>query len=567
MATQSGELPVLDNPIFLRFARERLRLRQLLPWALVTVVFALFIFLLTYLGLLHRAQATTPQEAARSGFVALVIFQAFILMLLGTGRVAATVATDKERGLLDYHRITPMSPVSRIVGYLFGAPVMEYVLFLLTMPLSLYAILVGQMDVLAVGQLYIVGLSGVWLYHGSAMVAGMVASSPRRAAMLSQGLVLLLYLLVPQLGGLGFRFLQYLTARPTFLVVAERELGLDAGATMGESLADLGVVYFLNFQIGSTLFSLLLQGFLTFSLLLIVYRRWQRAHCHAFSKRYALTFYAVTMALIIGCLWPYLSNTALFNMVGQTAMQKITYGYMLLGALLALVLGHLISPTRHDYLRGLRRARKLGLGDIPRHSDEADATIWVISFMAIATMGFTLLMFAGRAFDRFDMVAGPPSWPTLALVLAVMLSTIAAGYFARAWGETRGMLMFAFLGWVCPLLAGTIVIVSAPDGEVAAAYVAAPSAPVGMGWSVLLLADAEFMTDPFARIAPHAFVLTVLSLAFHVMVAVIFASRLVELRRSLIASEAAAARTGDTDALPTGGNDADAAMAGTAAGP
>ncbi len=551
MGRQPPELPVLDNPLFLRFARERLRPRTLLPWALVTLVFAAFIFLLTYLALLGR-EVTTAQEAARSGFTALVIFQAFILMLLGTGRVASTVATDKERGLLDYHRITPMTGTSRIVGYMFGAPVLEYVLFLLTMPFALYAIIVGEMAPMRIAQLYAVGLASVWLYHSAAMVAGMVTVSPRRAAMLSQGMVLLLYLIVPQLSGLGFRFLQYLTARPTFLVVAESELGWVArgapGATLAETAADLRVVHFVTFTLGSTVFTLLFQALLIFSLLLIVHRRWRRANCHAFSKSYALGFYAAAMGLMVGCLWPYLARTELFHQVGESAMQKITYGFVLICGVLCLLLAHLITPTRHDYLRGLRRARKLKLREIPHGSDEADATTWMVSLMAVTVIGFTLLMFAGRGFDRFD---GPaPSWPVLGLVVATLLGSITAGYLARAWGELRGMMLFLFLVWICPVLAAIIVFASVPGAEVTAAYLAAPSAPVGLVWAVLLLAEHGAMADAFAVLLDHALALTMLSLVVQVGTAVAFSVKLLELRRGLIRSEAAAARLGDPGILP-----------------
>ena len=43
-------------------------------------------------------------------------------MFLGTGRVASITAEERESGLLDYQRMTPMNPFSKIVGYIFGIP-------------------------------------------------------------------------------------------------------------------------------------------------------------------------------------------------------------------------------------------------------------------------------------------------------------------------------------------------------------------------------------------------------------------------------------------------------------
>ena len=74
-----------------------------------------------------------PENGAREAFTILLILQGFYLMFLGTGRVASVTAEEKECGLLDYQRMTPMSPLSKIIGYAIGLPVREYFMFLITL--------------------------------------------------------------------------------------------------------------------------------------------------------------------------------------------------------------------------------------------------------------------------------------------------------------------------------------------------------------------------------------------------------------------------------------------------
>ena len=65
-------------------------------------------------------------------------------MFLGTGRVASITAEERESGLLDYQRMTPMNPFSKIIGYIFGIPAREYYMFFFTLPFLAHAVLVGN---------------------------------------------------------------------------------------------------------------------------------------------------------------------------------------------------------------------------------------------------------------------------------------------------------------------------------------------------------------------------------------------------------------------------------------
>ena len=154
-----------------------------------------------------------PINGARNAFTYLLGFQGFLLMFLGTGRVASVTAEEKENGLLDYQRMTPMNPFSKINGYLFGLPAREYFMFLLTLPFLFHCVIVGKIPWLNVLHLYLVFFSSVILYHLTAHVIGLVVPRPRAASWVSRISVLGLYVFLPGLGQVrsifSFPFLPY----------------------------------------------------------------------------------------------------------------------------------------------------------------------------------------------------------------------------------------------------------------------------------------------------------------------------------------------------------------------
>ena len=123
------------NPLVIKGIRERLRIKQLIAWGLFALIITSFAYLTAYLEASDSQWVyddemeewipgkPSPINGARAAFPVLLIAQGFILLFLGTGRVASGTAEEREIGLLDYQRMTPMNPFAKIVGYLFGLPV------------------------------------------------------------------------------------------------------------------------------------------------------------------------------------------------------------------------------------------------------------------------------------------------------------------------------------------------------------------------------------------------------------------------------------------------------------
>ena len=48
------------------------------------------------------------------------------------------MTAEEDEGVMDYQRLVPMSPISKVIGYLLGLPVREWILFLVTLPFSFW---------------------------------------------------------------------------------------------------------------------------------------------------------------------------------------------------------------------------------------------------------------------------------------------------------------------------------------------------------------------------------------------------------------------------------------------
>ena len=122
------------NPIFRRYCQSRLRPRGLGVTLLITVLIAGFIVALV--NTIGVRVEKNHVDAARGAIIPLLVLQDILLFILGTAQVAGGMTAERDEGVIDYQRLIPMSPLSKVVGYLFGLPVREYVAFLATLPVS-----------------------------------------------------------------------------------------------------------------------------------------------------------------------------------------------------------------------------------------------------------------------------------------------------------------------------------------------------------------------------------------------------------------------------------------------
>ena len=155
-------------------------------------------------------------DAERTPLIPLFILQGVILFLLGTGQVAGAMTAEGDEGVLDYQRLAPMTPLAKVLGYLFGLPIREYLLCLATFPFTLWCLWKGGVPFYVAAELYATFFCSAILYHLTGLIAGTVLKNRRWAFLVSMGIVFLLYTLIPQLAKFGLVYFRYLTVRPVF---------------------------------------------------------------------------------------------------------------------------------------------------------------------------------------------------------------------------------------------------------------------------------------------------------------------------------------------------------------
>ena len=471
------------NPLILKGIRENLRLKHLVAAGLFSLIVCSTLYLTAYLngseGKWDRDPITndwvksesSPVNGARNAFTFLLALQGFYLMFLGTGRVASITAEERESGLLDYQRMTPMNPLSKIAGYIFGIPAREYYMFFFTLPFLGHAILVGKLPLANIIQLYSVFFCSVILYHLTAHAVGLVVPKPRAASWVSRIVVLGLYVVLPGLGQAGISFLSFLTILPTYfgkiLPILQKE-GIEQISRMNyksnfvEFWQD---VPFFDLTISPTTFTFLMQGLLILTLLVTGYRKWKNQSLPALSKASAFVIFFIFQFLLLGCLWTFFDKGEASGLIGQEFSANSFKGsednmieglilvisiFFSLSLLFILCLVNICCPNRHLYLKGIQRVAKFNLPRIPRMADESSGLGFVLILGLITLLTYSALI--NLTLNSDFWVLGSSFLSLCIIPAATLFLTICYLQASREQWFNLGFWGFIGLLWITPLL-------------------------------------------------------------------------------------------------------------------
>lgn len=467
-----------QNPLFIKSVRSRLRKKHAIGWSVFTFTISLFIFMVAYVGPVQR-NALVAHDAAGTCLLTLLIVQGIILMLLGTGSIAHGISNEREMGLVDYQRLTPMRRFDKILGYLFGLPIREYLMFAVTVPFVLLTAYGGRVSPLGLGRLYLVFFALVIVYHLTGFVVGMVATRPRRAAWFSRLTIVCLYIVLPQVAAFGFTIFGYLTLFPTGFDVAQAEWGYG----QDESWTSMP---FFGAELDPTIFTLALQFMLGATFVAILHRKWLHDKAHALSKWQSVVVFCAIQVLILGSLSPLLIDpTRLFAMSfaleqnsPYEALAGVYYVYWGLSSAVAMIILNTITPAPHGMIEGMRRARKLSKKRPGLNEDQA-SSLWVaIVFGLVCALCFGILLWLTGSESRFfGRIAFTPKLMAPALIFISLMITIQG--IRQRFGP-RSLLAAVFIIGVVPALAA-IVLVWVFDAGDLAIYVGLPSPAISLG--------------------------------------------------------------------------------------
>lgn len=450
------------NPIFLRFCRSELRVKKAIFWYLLTLITCAFTVAMIYVPQVVRDR--DPVDAARAALLPMLIIQGIILLFMGTGSVASGITREKVDNVLNYQRLTPLPVRQKIIGYLFGLPVREYVLFAITLPFMAFVLIVGRVSPGAFIPYYIVFFSSTLLYHFTGMVAGMISRKWRWSARISQGLIILLYFALPQLSHVGLVFMEFLTVRPVF---AEQILPV-VGNSANIDMSTMGImsgqdVPLFNLMVSATLFSLLIQTGLIVLFALIVARKWHADSIPAIGKKMAYGTFLTFCVLSLANIWPNLTRSEnalnIFQSEGEltqtVAIVAIPLILAVVSTALAFVLMSSAVPDPMQYRQGRIRAERLGMRRLPRWDDATPG--YLLSGLTFLTQA-SLLIIAFFTLTRAGYFEGINSHPFFGGFL--ILTTGLCLFYFQGLKETFGsgqLGLFALLHWMLPILAAILI--------------------------------------------------------------------------------------------------------------
>jgi len=393
---------IWTNPIFRRYCRSRLRARSLSMWLLITLIITSFLyFMSTSIGMYRNEM--DPIDAVRLAFIPILVLQGLILFLLGTAQSAAGITAEADEGVIDYQRLVPMTPLSKVMGYLFGLPIREYVMFLSTLPFTAWMIWRGEIEFLVWLPLYTVFLTTAWLYHLTGLVAGTVVKNRRWAFLVSMGIVFCLYTIVPQIAKFGLVFFKYLTVTPTFMESLPHITDRTTGAVTEAVMNLIPSVKFFNLNFPESVFTVFTQSGLILTFIVLLCRHWKRKESLLLGKVWALGVFIWIQILLLGNALPSIDPGTLFpsrevsrmvrlsDWVAQSSEAVAMSGmYGLVTLILMFVLTNIITPSLHKQLQGWRRSVKQGRTTLPFREEASSAFAFVFLMAVTGAVGWSI---------------------------------------------------------------------------------------------------------------------------------------------------------------------------------
>ncbi len=458
----------LDNPILVKHIRSRLR-----PPALGAGAGAVALLCLVILA------TSLPQGFYRKGntFALYLMLQTILLVIMGSVQVGSAMSQAKSSGILDFHRVTPLSPGRLVIGFFLGAPIREYVLYAVTLPFVFYCIALGEPTFLGFINLTVALFLAAWLLQGVALLNGLLVPAGKSTRAF--------------VGGASVLFL--FIGAPVFFAVFQSGRLADIPFRLGFfglSLPWIAVAVFVSLP-------------LLFILYLASVRKMASDSNHPLSKIQGLLALATVGLLLVGVVWKGDFGQPNANPPHPDDRRTMTVVVLYLLALAGLMLPTMVTANRAEYFKGLWRAQKLGLKTLSAWDDLA-LNRWFVAAVSLMVLGlctwstYVLDPAGNRTIDR-----------NMGLAIAVAVITVAATalalqFFLLQFGRMGATFfaLFLFVTWLLPILAGILLSLGVTWGSGAYYHFIAfnLSPVVGVG----TLANGGIAGIPAARTAIEA---------------------------------------------------------------
>lgn len=457
-----------DNPILVAQAQRRLRRGQIVPALLIAGMLAAC-------GVLWAlARGGAPAHFKTLAQVSLFV-AAFVLFLWAPNQIAGALHEERSSGILDFHRATPLTPWTQVVGYVLGCGAREYALTAIFLLLFVPSALLGRMSppgvVLSLGFVALAGL----LYSTFAMWVGLTVSNKRGVSGMVVGVLLMLLLFGWTARSAGA--FAFFTPYPAL----ERLVDLSETAELGSD------VLFYGISVHPALFTLVVQASVLLFFGWAAARKLRQEGAPSFSRSGALLLLPWILFLSLGSAWSWIINERPALHGDLISVSLVTFA--LLGTLLASALLISVSPPYLAFMRGLRRARRRGRPVADWLADEGSPWPLTVLFSAPVLFGLAVLWTALRS--RMQPTPELPQAALLVLVavpafLAFVSGAVEYTRLVRRGSVASTGVLIGFVTMVLPWVLGGIA--EAGLGKGLTLYIFALSPGFGLGGAAALFA-------------------------------------------------------------------------------
>ena len=276
---------------------------------------------------------------------------------------------------------------------------------------------------------------------------------------------------------------------------------------------------FFNLDFPQVVFTVVSQGALILTMIMMLWRRWRRAESHLLGKAWATGLFAWLQLVLLGNALPLIEPGYLFPSRGlnrftgrflttdwepqpeEAVVMAGLFGLVTLLIMWILIL--MVSPNADMRLRGWRRARKLGHRGLSPISDPATAFGWVILMVGIAAMGWFLF---AKAIVEAHWFPGQELHPRAFWCFLLVMATGGLGFHALLEGKggrVAGMAVI-FLG-IVPIMVGSIVGIIDDDFATMATWLVGISPGMAPVYASVVMIPAADVPADLLRMMPRAF--------------------------------------------------------------
>jgi hypothetical protein len=205
---------------------------------------------------------------------------------------------ERDEGVIDYQRLIPLTPLTKVVGYFFGLPIREYAAFGITLPFTAWSLWRGQVSWTSWLPLYtaVLHLHPALSFYRTGHRT--VVKNRRWAFLATIVLVFSLYTIIPQLAKFGLVFFKYLTIYPSSRKACPAwcPRATVPVARLAATRADGQILRPRLFGNRLHRFS---QGGLILTFIIMLCRKWRRAESHLLGKLWATGFFIWIQFLLL----------------------------------------------------------------------------------------------------------------------------------------------------------------------------------------------------------------------------------------------------------------------------